>query len=244
MQYQSEYDEEPVRSLSRMVYGHELWIGTVERKDGKIRVTGDYGHHMNHDRPFPEDYGLIKIVRQDGSEITDYKTKDDGSTRCILFDDPGDDIITVYVYSKPVPWTQTDEGWFKGPKKDFKNIKFSGGFNMCAKRVISKCGKPGKANAMVFEVMPCKTRIPAGCKLKCRILYEGKPVGEGVRCVAFRADAEDGIKAKTDKDGYVEFLLDRNGEYMILANYNDPDKAVEGMYDAESYESTYTVTVF
>ncbi len=54
---------------------------------------------MNHDRGFPDYCGLIKIVRQDGTEITDFKTKDEGSTRCVLLDDPGDDIITVYCYS-------------------------------------------------------------------------------------------------------------------------------------------------
>jgi uncharacterized GH25 family protein len=243
MNYLPEYDEEPNRGLSRMIYGHELWIGTVERKNGKIRITADYGHHMNHDRGFPDYYGLIKIVRQDGTEITDFKTKDDGSTRCVLFDDPGDDIITVYCYSNPVPWTQTEEGWFKGPKKDFKNVKFAGGFNMCAKRVISKTGKPGDCNKMPFEIMPCCTRLSAGCKFRCRIHYEGKPVGEGIMCIAFRADAEDGIPVKTDKDGYAEFTLDRNGEYMILALHKDPTKSVEGEYDAESYESTYTVVV-
>ncbi len=243
MEYQSEYDEEPTRSLSRLVYGHEIWIGSVERKDGKITFSGDYGHHMNHDRDFPEDYSLIKIIDGKGKEITDYTMRCDGSARFITFDDPGDDVITVYFYSKPIPWTVDDEGWHKGPKKDFKNVKFSGGFNMIAKRVISKDGKVGDANGVKLEIYPCATRVPAGTKVKMQVTYMGKPQAD-VDMVAYRADAEDGIKGKTDKDGNCEFLLDRTGEYMLYANYKDQTKGVEGQYDCEVFESTYTIVVF
>lgn len=243
MEYKSEYDEEPIRSLSRLVYGHEIWIGSVERKDGKITFSGDYGHHMNHDRDFPEDYSLIKIIDGKGNEIKDYTMRCDGSARFITFDDPGDEIITVYFYSKPIPWTVDEEGWHKGPKKDFKNVKFSGGFNMIAKRVISKTGKVGDAKGVELEIYPCATRVPAGTKVKMQVLYEGKPQAD-VDMVAYRADAEDGIKGKTDKDGKWEVVLDRNGEYMLYANFKDESKAVKDMYDCAAYESTYTIVVF
>ncbi len=122
-------------------------------------------------------------------------------------------------------------------------MKFAGGFNVCAKRIISQTGKPGDCNKMPFEIMPCCTRLSAGCKFKCRVHYEGTPVGEDIMFIAFRAETGDGIPVKTDKDGYAKFTLDRNGEYMILALLEDSTKSVEGEYDARSYESTYTVVV-
>ena len=85
------------------MYGHEIWIGSVERKDGKITFSGDYGHHMNHDRVFPDDYSLIKIIDGKGNEINDYTVRCDGSARFVTFDNPGDEIITVYFFPNPYP---------------------------------------------------------------------------------------------------------------------------------------------
>ncbi len=59
-------DPETLRSLSRQIYGHEMWIDGVGRDGDEIFAYGLYGHKMVPDKPMPTDYANVLLYDDNG----------------------------------------------------------------------------------------------------------------------------------------------------------------------------------
>ena len=170
------FPPELVRSLSRMIYGHETWLENPRRENGKIIIDGMYGHRLENDRAMPLCYANVSIFNDKGHADIEYELSEEENCRRLKFDDDGSDIITVYYDSNNVPWIQNDEGWAMGVKRDFSNVKYSAAYNLIAKRIISKDGSPGNVVNSTLEIMPSTVAPKVGDSVKVQILYEGNPV--------------------------------------------------------------------
>ncbi len=148
---------EDLRRLNRMVYGHENWLYDAEVKDGKVTVMGGYGHRMVSDGPIPASYSKIAIFNEKGPLDVDYKLETTEKNSKLTFNDTGDDIYTVYFgCESSIIWVVTDEGWFNGLKKDFKNVNRSSAYQVISKKVISETGTPGTImNSIIDMQLSC-----------------------------------------------------------------------------------------
>jgi hypothetical protein len=148
---------EDLRRLNRMVYGHENWLYGAEIKDGKVTVMGGYGHRMVSDGPIPASYSKIAIFNEKGPLDVEYKLETTEKNSKLTFDDTDDDIYTVYFgCESSIIWVITDEGWFNGLKKDFKNVYRSAAYQVISKKVISKTGTPGTImNSIIDMQLSC-----------------------------------------------------------------------------------------
>ncbi|MGN0098173.1 MAG: DUF4198 domain-containing protein [Candidatus Methanomethylophilaceae archaeon] len=234
------FPPELVRSLSRMIYGHETWLENPRRENGKIIIDGMYGHRLENDRAMPLCYANISIFNDKGYSDVEYELYEEDNCRRLRFDDDGSDIITVYYDSVNIPWIQNDDGWAMGVKRDFSNVKYAAAFNLIAKRIISKDGNPGNVVNSTLEVMPSTVAPKVGETVKVQILYEGNPL-PNMKALVYRRGAEDFIKYTTDSDGRFEFDIDEPGMWTIIAKHADPSKCVEDEYDEAVYEATLTM---
>lgn len=234
------FSPELIRSLSRMIYGHETWLENPRRENGEIVIDGMYGHHLENDRAMPTYYANISIFTDKGHSDAKYELTEEDNCRRLRFDDDGSDVITVYYDSNNVPWIQNDEGWALGVKRDFSNVKYSAAYNLIAKRIISKDGNPGGVVNSTLEIMPSTVAPKVGDTVKVQILYEGKPLA-GTKILVYRKGAEEPVKYTTDNDGRFEFKVDAPGMWAVIAKYADESKAVEDEYDEAVYEATLTM---
>lgn len=120
------YDQDPefIRSQCRMLYGHETWLENPRKEDGKIVIDGNYGHHMVNDRPMPIDYAHVAIFDAKGKADIKYEQGPEDNCLRVKFPDAGTGPYTVYYSSDSVPWIENDEGWSRGIKRDFRNVKY------------------------------------------------------------------------------------------------------------------------
>ena len=236
----NDFSPELIRSLSRMIYGHETWLENPRREDGRIVVDGMYEHRLENDKVMPLCYANIAIFNESGPSGAKYDLSEEDKCRRLRFDDDGSDIITVYYDSNNIPWIQNDEGWAMGVKRDFSNVKYAAAYNLIAKRIISKDGSPGTVVNSTLEIIPTTVSPAVGETVGVQILYEGRPLA-GSKILVYRKGAEDFLKFVTDADGRFEFKADEAGMWAIIAKHADPSKAVEDEYDEAVYEATLTM---
>ncbi len=239
--FDAEMDEETLRSFSRMMYGHELWLDRYERRDGRISVYGYYGHKLNPDKPMPTDYANVIVYDDDGRAGDPEKEivrKPAGWM--FSFEDKGADVYTVYVDSNSV-WVTNDEGWHRGTKRDWDNVTYSGAANMVAKRIISKnSADPGDVMHAALEIMPVKAVFKVGEEASMRILYEGKPL-KGNKCIVFNRNWQDLRTVSADDDGVLRFVADQPGMYIIVTKHVDPNKSVSEEFDETVFNTSLTI---
>lgn len=235
-----EQDPEFVRSQCRMLYGHETWLENPRLEDGKIVIDGNYGHHMVNDKPMPEDYAHVTIFDADGKSNIRYEQGAEDNCVRVRFPNSGKCPYTVYYNSEIVPWIETDEGWSRGIKRDFKNVKYSAAYNLACKAIVSKDGKAPDVVFTTLDITVDTVKPKAGSKVKTQIFYEGEPKAN-LKVLVVQKGVSDPMKFTTDSDGKFEFPVDEPGAYMISAKYADPSKAVEDEFDEAVYEITLLV---
>lgn len=234
------FDPELVRSLSRMIYGHETWLENVRKEGGKIVVDGMYGHHMVNDRAMPDVYSNIALFGDRGRIENGFELSVEDNCKRLRFDDTGDAVYTVYYDSNNVPWIKNDEGWAMGVKRDFSNVTYAAAYNLLAKKIVSRDGNPGSVVCAVLDIMPDTVRPAVGSKVKVQILYEGKPLPKA-KVMVFRKGASEAEKYTADGQGRFEFPVEEAGTYMVIAKHADESKAVEDEYDEAVFESTLVI---
>ena len=57
----TQMDPETIRSYSRQIYGHEVWLDKIMKDGNTISVYGLYGHTMVPDKPMPTDYANVLL---------------------------------------------------------------------------------------------------------------------------------------------------------------------------------------
>ena len=236
------YDQDPefVRSQCRMLYGHETWLENPRKEHGKIVIDGNYGHHMVNDRHMPIDYAHVAIFDAKGKADIKYEQGPEDNCLRVKFPDVGAGPYTVYYTSDSVPWIENDEGWSRGIKRDFRNVKYSAAYSLACKAIVSDDGKAPDVLFSDLDITVDTAKPKAGSKVKTQIFYEGKPKAN-LRVNVVKKGASDTVKFITDADGRFEFPVDSPGTYMIAAKYADTSKAVEDEFDEAVYEITLLV---
>ncbi|MBQ7620904.1 MAG: DUF4198 domain-containing protein [Candidatus Methanomethylophilaceae archaeon] len=239
--YVTNEDPEVQRSFARQAYGHEIWLGDVFREDDEICVYGLYGHKMVPDKPMPSDYAQPVLYGDEGRLKNPYReiVKDPHGWK-FCFEDVGADVYTLYVDSNST-WVTDESGWHSGVKRDFSETKYSGAFNMVAKRIISKDGvDPGSVIHATLEIMPEKAKLSVGQDAVMRILYEGEPLPDHkVLCYCEGRDAVEFFK--TDSEGVLRYPIGCKGTYIFIAKYTDEDKKVDEEFDETAFTTTLTM---
>ena len=236
-----EMDPETLRSFSRAAYGHEIWIGDVFREGGNICAYGLYGHKMVPDKPMPTDYANV-ILYDDGGRVPDPEREiiNDPHGWKFSFPDGGADVYTLYVDSNSV-WVTDEEGWHRGCKRDYSAVKYSGAFNMVAKRIISRGGKdPGNVMHAALELMPEKAKLAAGEDVRIKVLYEGQPL-KNHRILCYCHAEEQAEFFDTDGDGMLTYPVRKKGDYIFIAKYTDENKKVDEEFDETAFTTTLTM---
>ena len=239
--YIEEMDPETLRSLSRQIYGHEMWLGDVGRDGDEIFVYGLYGHKMVPDNPMPTDYANV-LLYDDDKRVGDPDreiVKDPHGWR-FSFKDEGASVYTLYVDSNST-WVTDEEGWHRGVKRDFSAVKYSGAFNMVAKRIISRDGRsPGAVVHSALEIMPEESTLEVGKPARLKVLYDGRPL-PSCKMICFCKATESVDMLKTDGDGILEYPVKEKGSYMFIAKHIDSDKKIDEEFDETSFTTTLTM---
>lgn len=234
-------DPETLRSFSRMIYGHEIWLENVRKEDGEFRIYGLYGHKLVPDKPMPTDYANPVLYDDDGRVEDPYRDiVNDPRGWEFSFEDAGADVYTLYVDSSST-WVTDDEGWHRGVKRDFSKSEYAGAFHMCAKRIISRDGKKvGDVRHAELEIIPDSATLKVGGKARLEVLYEGKPLPNN-KVIVYCRGWEDLKTMKTDSQGILELDVAEPGTYAFITKYTDSSKAVSDEFDETSYTMTITM---
>lgn len=234
-------DAETLRSFGRQIYGHEIWLDAVEKEGAEISVLGLYGHKMVPDNPMPTDYA--NVILYDDKGLTDKPDREIISEPHgwkFYFEDKGAEVYTIYIDSNST-WVTDEEGWHRGVKRDFDKVKYSGAFNMLAKRIVSRNGaNPGNVVHGALEIMPNRSILEVGKDAKLQILYEGKPKA-GIKVVCFRKGDDQLDNRSSDADGMLVYPIKEKGTYMFIAKYTDTDKKVSDEFDETGFTMTLTL---
>ncbi len=237
----SPMDPETLWSFGRQVYGHEIWIGDVFREGDEICAYALYGHKMVPDKPMPTDYANPVLYDDDGRvEDPDREIVKEPHGWKLSFEDKGADVYTLYVGSKSV-WVTDEEGWHRGSKRDFSQVKHSGAYVMTAKRIISKNGSdPGDVMHAELELMPSRAKLKVGEDLVMTVYYDGKPLPNH-KVLCYCHAAEDIQFVNTDDKGVMRYPVKEKGDYIFIVKFSDENKKVDDEFDDPSFTTTLTL---
>lgn len=228
-----------MKQLSRMVQGHEIWLenGTIKGAQGRIELR--YGHNMKVDGVPPESMANAIVYTPDGKKLK--PTSKLAKTGYILrFPARKAGDYTVVVDSSAI-WSKTGEKKYEmGPKSKFKDVSYSGAFNIMAKKIVPSqegmgMGKPVPHGAL--EIIPSKAFLAPGRAVTMKVLYEGKPLS-GVELKAFSKKSKKETMLLTDASGKAKVHIDQEGKWMFLVRHKDETKKKEGEYDESVFVTT------
>lgn len=226
--------------LTRMVGGHEIWLGEA-RRDGKhAEIALFYGDNMRPDG-FLDPKSLNSIVyRPDRSTIKPFMSSD--KERHILsFPCERDGCYTAIVDLNPVVFTETNGGWRKGPKFQFKDAIHSHVIIQMAKRIIPVGEGRLEQNEPlhgVLEIVPSEAKVFNGGVANLRVFYEGKPLpGAELRAVS-KKEGKEMLQTKTDDQGWIRVPLTEEEDWMFMAIHKDSTKSVSNEYDRTTFLTT------
>lgn len=234
-------DPETARSYSRQIYGHEIWLDKVMRDGNTVNVYGLYGHTMVPDKPMPTDYANVLLYDDNGrTEDPDREIIKNPHGWLFSFEDKGADVYTMYVDSNST-WVTNDKGWHRGSKRDYSQVKYSGAFNMVAKRIISRDGvNPGSVLHSTLEIMPERATLQTGKDFTLRVLYEGKPL-PNAKVITYAQDDEDFVTYKTDSEGALKYPVRKKAMHVFIAKFTDENKCVSEEFDETSFTTALTM---
>jgi uncharacterized GH25 family protein len=239
--YDSKNDPETMRSFARQAYGHEMWIGSVVKEGGRFNVYGLYGHKLVADKPMPDDYALPVLYGDDGRLVNPSRQVDEAAKGWrFSFDDTGADVYTFYIDSNST-WVTDESGWHRGVKRDFSDVKYSGAFNMVAKRIISKDGvSPGSVMHATLEIIPSKAKLKVGEDIELKVFYEGKPL-KNAKMICYHDGDEAIDNQTTDAEGVLMYPIKQKGSYAFIAKFVDENKKVDEEFDETAFTTVLTM---
>jgi uncharacterized GH25 family protein len=106
--------------LTKMVVGHELWLGQAKQEGDQREVSLLFGHNMRTDGVLNPARVKPLIYRPDGSTIQPAMSSESDRHR-LRFPFAGDGCYTAIVDLVPIVVSQNSEGYHIGPKFQFKN---------------------------------------------------------------------------------------------------------------------------
>jgi len=233
-----EYNE--TADLTKMMRGHEIWLGKVRLNGDLAEVALFYGHNMRPDGSL-DAKGISSVVYgPNGSTIVPSlsSVKD---RHLLRFSCAEAGCYKVIADHNPVLITQTKNGYHIGPKFQFKDVIYSNALNPMAMRIIpvGDCREEQKESLhRILEILPIKAKVFKGREAELRVFYEGLPLaGTEVRAVSEKEGTQMAL-AKTDDQGIAKILLTVDGDWMFLVRHKDPTKKVSEEFDETIFLTT------
>jgi len=143
-------------------------------------------------------------------------------------------------------YTVTGDGWQKGPKKNFSDVKSSHYHYQYAKSIAAVAGGGEKAADEVIgqelEIVPSGVgHYHVGDSIAFKVLYEGAALSTGTLTAASSIDSAASVDVAIPPDGMLSFTFDRPGHWMFKVRHTDPEKRKEGFFDEKVVTSVFTV---
>ena len=234
------------KKMPEIVRGHEIWI-EHDMRHVHVGETVEckllFGHNMKVD-------GLAVVENVKATVFNKANEKCDlvvdAGDNCLIarFTPEVDGYHTVAVEYDAGIYTVTDEGWQKGLKKNYKNVKSSGYYYQYAKTIISGHGSKN-LNPVIgheLEIIPVDFRhYHAGEEIQLKVLYDRAALIEGVITAAFGGSEGDAVEATTDSYGNALIKLDKSGNWMFKVRHADPGKSIEDQFDEKVITASLTV---
>ena len=229
-----------------IVRGHEIWLEHDMRHVhlGKtVECKLLLGHNMAVDGV--ADVENVKAAVFDPANEKHDLVVDAGDDCLIVrFDPVIDGYHTVAAEYDAGIYTVTDDGWHRGPKSDYENVKRSGYYYQYAKTVLSGHGAK-ELNPIIgheLEIIPLYFRhYHAGEEIELQVLYDGAALVGGVITAAVSGDEGDAASASTDSDGIASIKLDKSGNWMFKVRHTDSGKGALDQYDEKVITAILTV---
>lgn len=74
-----------------------------------------------------------------------------------------------------------------------------------------------------------------------KILYDGHGLPDVTVYGIHTGNQEKPLEGTTDREGMVEFELEKGGKWMFKVGHRDPEKGVKGLYDKKVMTATFTI---
>lgn len=234
------------KKIPDIVHGHEIWL-EHDMQHVHVGETVEckvlFGHNMAID-------GLADIEGVKAAVFDPVNVKHDltvgSGDGCFIvrFDTVKDGYHTIAVEYDAGIYTVTDQGWHKGPKSDYNNVKNSGYYYQYAKTIVSGHGSKG-LNPLIgheLEIIPLDFRhYHAKEEIGLQVLYDGKALAEGVITATFSGNGRDEVEVTTDSTGNALIRLDRSGNWMFKVRHADPVKGINDQYDEKVITAVLTI---
>jgi uncharacterized GH25 family protein len=232
--------------ISKIVQGHEIWL------EYKMR-------HLNSSDPFECRLLYGHNLKQDGvaeaEKIKAVVFTGDDDMQSLPVEATADDLRIRFVRDPTVPQvivseydygviTVNDDGWHRGPKKDFANVKRSGYYYQYAKTIVPGYGieNPSRIIGQELEIVAIgKDHYHVDDAITLRVLYDGEVLAGGTLTVAASDNDGQGIETLLSEDGTAVVALDRPGNWIFKVRHADPAKGVDDQYDEKVITSVLTV---
>jgi uncharacterized GH25 family protein len=230
-------DRKLLDQLSKVYYGHEMWIDTPSSTESTVSCHLRYGHNMSVDGVAPKSYVNTIVYTPDGKRLKADETeeKDGYLLSCPRF---GDGDYSFYVDSSSVWCHDANNKWEMCPKSKMKGATYSGAFNLVAKKIIplNNGQKFVPVSHSALEILPETRGIKVGDNVEFKINYEGGPLS-GSTIKAYCKDANKDVMVDI-VDGKATVPIDHAGTYMFLVRHRDETKKIDGVFDETIFVTT------
>jgi uncharacterized GH25 family protein len=236
-----EYEE--TADLTRIMGGHEIWLGEARLEKDQAEMALLYGDNMRPDGSLDPKRINPTVYNPDGSTLKPTLSSEKDRHR-LSFPCAGDGCYTAIVDLVPRIITQDNEGTHIGPKFQFKNVIYSGAVVLMAKRILPVGGAQPELKDPVhgiLEIVPRKPEFFQGEEAEIRVFYEDKPLTEVEVKAVSEKEGKLMAKTKTDDQGWARVPLTVPGDWMFMVVHRDPTKKVNDEFDFTNFVSTLVV---
>ena len=236
------------KDMPDIVRGHEVWLEHDKRHahvGETVECKLSLGHNMAVDG-MADIENVKAAVFDPANEKQDLAVDAGDDCLIVRFDPVLDGYHTVAVEYDAGIYTVTDDGWHRGPKSDYENVKRSGYYYQYARLIVSVGhGGPKALNSIPgheLEIIPVDFRhYHAGEAIELQVIYDGEALAGAVINAASGGYGIDAASATTDSDGIASIKLDKSRDWMFKVRHTDPDKGVEDRYDEKVITAVLSV---
>lgn len=230
-------DRKLLNQLSKVYYGHEMWIDTPSSIENIVSCHLRYGHNMSVDGVAPKSYVNSIVYTPDGKRLKADETEEkDGYLLSCPKSMDGD--YSFYIDSSSVWCHDANNKWAMCPKSKMEGASYSGAFNLVAKKIIptSNGQEFVPVSHSTLEILPMARSIMVGKKAEFKIIYEGRPLS-GSEIKAYCKDTNKDVMVNI-VDGKAMVPIDHAGTYMFLVRHRDGTKRIDDVFDETVFVTT------
>ena len=232
--------------IPTIVQGHEIWLEYQMRflsSDEPFECRLLYGHNLKTD-------GVADAMNVKAGVFTG-----DNDMHPLPVETTDDDLRIRFVRDFAMPQiviseydygvlTVNDDGWHRGPKKDYANVKRSGYYYQYAKTIVPGLGggTPRPAIGQELEIVATgESHYHVGDAITLNVLYDGAALAGGTLTIAVSGNDGQGFETDLGTRGTAVVTFDQPGNWMFKVRHSDPNKGVENLYDEKVITSVFTV---